>query len=53
VLWGITWVNIQMMLADMPRYEHKKRDKEEKLTLQPNQIKGFNSLADIEKYMED
>jgi len=53
VLWGISWINIQMMLADMPRYEHKKKKDDEKAALAPNQTKGFNSLAEIEKYMED
>jgi len=30
VLWGISWINIQMMLADMPRYNIKKNKPGEK-----------------------
>lgn len=42
-----------MMLADMPRYDYKKKgDKDEKATLEPDQVKGFNSLNEIEKYLD-
>jgi len=42
-----------MMLADMPRYDYKKKgDKDEKGTLEPNQVKGFNTLSEIEKYLD-
>lgn len=41
-----------MMLADMPRYDHRKKGGDEKVTLEPNQVKGFNTLSEIEKYLD-
>lgn len=41
-----------MMLADMPRYDYKKKGDNEKGTLEPNQVKGFNTLGEIEKYLD-
>lgn len=29
ILWGVSWINIQMMLADAPRYIRKSKDKDE------------------------
>jgi hypothetical protein len=42
LLWGIAWVNVQMMLADMPRYDYKGKSKEKD---------KFNSEADLVAFM--
>lgn len=50
VQWGITWVRLQIMLADMPWYDYSNSKKQSfKTTIS---IDSFESPEDLRKYLE-
>lgn len=40
IVWGISWVNLQMMLADAPRYIYDDKEKSKRLESE-GEIKEF------------
>lgn len=47
-MWGVSWANVEMMLADAQRTDYE-RDKKEAKASSDNDVLDLSNLEDIEK----